>query len=48
MTPIPGMPKIRTDLLLVLPLVQGVLLLVGCQEGPAERAGDSGETSRHV
>jgi hypothetical protein len=34
------MPKIRADILLVLPLVLvGLLPLVGCQEGPAERAG---------
>jgi hypothetical protein len=34
------MPKIRAYLLSVLPLVMiGLLPLVGCQEGPAERAG---------
>ena len=34
------MRKIRTYLLLVLPFVLvGLLPLVGCQEGPAERAG---------
>ena len=34
------MPKIRAYLLMVLPFVLvGLLPLVGCQEGPAERAG---------
>ncbi len=35
------MPRIRAEIRLVFPLVlAGLLPMVGCQEGPAERAGE--------
>lgn len=35
------MPKFRASILLILPLLLvGLLPMVGCQEGPAERAGE--------
>jgi hypothetical protein len=35
------MPKFRTNILRILPLVVvGLLPLAGCQEGPAERTGE--------